>query len=104
MIVCPIYHAAKKDLGSPNEEWGVDQQLISKLKEEYKKERKGKKSSKYGMNTPDRWQSKTLLLLTNVDQKSLETEFSLAICSLNGDKWQSKTLFLKFFDLCLSFV
>ncbi|XP_045179934.2 striatin-3-like isoform X7 [Mercenaria mercenaria] len=35
----------KKDLGSPNEEWGVDQQLISKLKEEYKKERKGKKAT-----------------------------------------------------------
>ncbi|XP_064600023.1 striatin-3-like isoform X2 [Liolophura sinensis] len=35
--------AEKKDL-SPNEEWGVDQQLISKLKEEYKKERKTKKS------------------------------------------------------------
>lgn len=34
----------KKDLGSPNEEWGVDQQLISKLKEQYKQERKGKKS------------------------------------------------------------
>ncbi|WAR18710.1 STRN3-like protein [Mya arenaria] len=33
-----------KDLGSPNEEWGVDQQLISKLKEEYKKDRKGKKT------------------------------------------------------------
>ena len=32
----------KKDL-SPTEEWGVDQQLISKLKEQYKKERKGKK-------------------------------------------------------------
>lgn len=46
--MCPLYHTAKKDLGSPNEEWGVDQQLISKLKEEYKKERKGKKSSKYG--------------------------------------------------------
>ena len=45
--VCPIYHTAKKDLSSPNEEWGVDQQLISKLKEEYKKERKGKKSSEY---------------------------------------------------------
>ena len=74
MIVCPIYHAAKKDLGSPNEEWGVDQQLISKLKEEYKKERKGKKSSKYGMNTPDRWQSKTLLSM-DIDQKSLETVF-----------------------------
>ena len=32
----------KKDL-SPSEEWGVDQQLISRLKEQYKKERKGKK-------------------------------------------------------------
>ncbi len=31
----------KKDL-SPSEEWGVDQQLISKLKEQYKKDRKGK--------------------------------------------------------------
>ena len=82
MIVCPIYHAAKKDLGSPNEEWGVDQQLISKLKEEYKKERKGKKSSKYGMNTPDRRQSKTLLLSTNVDQKSsqMATNGNLKCC------------------------
>ena len=33
----------KKDL-SPSEEWGVDQQLISKLKEQYKKERKSKKA------------------------------------------------------------
>jgi hypothetical protein len=33
----------KRDL-SPSEEWGVDQQLISKLKEQYKRERqKGKK-------------------------------------------------------------
>ncbi|XP_013409886.1 striatin-3 isoform X2 [Lingula anatina] len=39
----------KKDL-SPNEEWGVDQQLISKLKEQYKKERKGKK----GIQRPKR--------------------------------------------------
>lgn len=35
-------YVEKKDL-SPTEEWGVDQQLISKLKEQYKKERKGKK-------------------------------------------------------------
>ncbi|KAL4238704.1 hypothetical protein ACF0H5_003411 [Mactra antiquata] len=35
----------KKELGSPNEEWGVDQQLISKLKEEYKKERKTRKTT-----------------------------------------------------------
>ena len=32
----------KKDL-SPSEEWGVDEKLISKLKEQYQKERKGKK-------------------------------------------------------------
>ena len=30
--------------------------------------------------TPDRWQSKTLILSTNVDQISLETAFSIAIC------------------------
>ena len=35
---------------------------------------------------------------TNVDQKSLETEFSIAICRPTGDKWQSKTLFLANFD------
>ena len=35
-----------------------------------------------------------LILSTNVDQKSLETEFSIAICRPTGDKWQSKTLFL----------
>ena len=34
----------------------------------------------------------------NVDRKSLETEFSIAICRLIGDKWQSKTLFLAVFD------
>jgi len=43
---CSLSHTAKKDLESPNEEWGVDQQLISKLKEKYKNERKGKKTSK----------------------------------------------------------
>ena len=35
-----------------------------------------------------------LTLATNGDQKSLETEFSIAICRQTGDKWQSKTLFL----------
>ena len=35
---------------------------------------------------PGRRQSKALILLTNIDQKSL------------GDKWQSKTLFLGIFD------
>ena len=52
----------------------------------------------------NRWQSKTLRLLTSVDQKSLETEFSIAICRLTGDKWQSKTLFLVIFDPPLSAV
>lgn len=45
-MCCSLSHTAKKDLESPNEEWGVDQQLISKLKEKYKNERKGKKTSK----------------------------------------------------------
>ena len=49
-------------------------------------------------NTPGRRQLKTPILLRNVDQKSLETEFSIAICRHTGDKWQSKTLFLSIFD------
>ena len=44
--------------------------------------------------TPGRRQSKTLILSTNADQKSLETEFVIVICRPTGDKWQSKTLFL----------
>ena len=44
--------------------------------------------------TPGRRQSKTSMLLTNIDQKSLETEFLIAICRPTGDKWQSKMLFL----------
>ena len=47
--------------------------------------------------TPGRRKSKTLIPLRNVDKKSLETEFSIAICRLTGDKWQSKTLFLAIF-------
>ena len=39
-----------------------------------------------------------LILSTNVDQKSLETEFSIAICRPTGDKWQSETPFLSIFD------
>ena len=31
-------------------------------------------------NTPGWRKLKTLILLTNVDQKSLETEFAIAIC------------------------
>ena len=52
----------------------------------------------------DRRQSKTLILSTNVDQKLLETEFSIAIFRPNGDKWQSKTLFLAIFGPCSSIV
>ena len=38
------------------------------------------------------------ILSRNVDKKSLETEFLIAICRNTGDKWQSKTLFLSIFD------
>ena len=55
-------------------------------------------------HTPGRLQLKTLILLTTVDQKELETAFSIAICPPIGDKWQSKTLFLAIFDLCSSIV
>ena len=53
--------------------------------------------------TTDRRQSKTLLLSTNVDQKSIEVNFPIAICRRTGDchlspDWQSKTLFLSIFD------
>ena len=44
--------------------------------------------------TPGRRQSKTPIQSRNVDQKSIETLFSIAICRPTGDKWQSKTLFL----------
>ena len=55
-------------------------------------------------STPGRHQSKTLILSINIDKKSLETEFSIAICRQIGDKWQSKTLFLSIFDQRLSIV
>ena len=54
--------------------------------------------------TPDRWQSKKLIFTTNVDQKSLEIVFSIAICRQSVDKCQSKTLFLTIFDLRSSIV
>ena len=66
--------------------------------EEYKDEKK------VSISTPDRRQSKTLILSTTVDQKLLKTEFSIVICHLTGDKWQSKTLFLAIFDPCSSIV
>ena len=54
--------------------------------------------SKYTMwfNTPGRRQSKTPILSRNVDQKSLETVFPIAICRPNDDTWQSKTLYYWF--------
>ena len=39
-----------------------------------------------------------------MDQKSLETVLSIAICRQSGDKWQSKSLFLTIFDLRSSMV
>ena len=50
------------------------------------------------VNTPGRRQSKTPILSRNVDQKSIETAFSIAICRPTDDKWKSKTLFLSIFD------
>ena len=47
--------------------------------------------------TPGRRQSKTPIPMRNVDQKSIETVFSIAIYPHTGDKWQSKTLFLAIF-------
>ena len=38
------------------------------------------------------------ILSRNVDKKSIETVFSIAICRHTGDKWESKTLFLSVFD------
>ena len=61
----------------------------------------------YGLvniNTPGRRQSKMLILSRNVDKKSLETEFLIAICRHTDDKWQSKTLFLLIFYQRLSIV
>ena len=46
------------------------------------------------INTPDMWQWKTIILSTNVDQRSLEAEFSIDVCCPTGDKWQSKILFV----------
>ena len=54
--------------------------------------------------TPGRRQSKTLIQPTNLDKKSLEIEFLIAICHPSGDKWQSKTLFLSIFDPSSSIV
>ena len=47
--------------------------------------------------TTGRGQSKTFILFMNVNQKLLETEFSIAICRPNGDIWQWKKLILMIF-------
>ena len=44
------------------------------------------------------------ILSRNVDQKSIETVFLIAICCPTGDKWQLKTLFLSIFYPCLAIV
>ena len=52
--------------------------------------------------TPGRRQSKTPILSRNVDQKSLETEFSIAICcQLMAIE---NTVSIDFFYLCLAIV
>ena len=61
-----------------------------------------KPSTKYRTNqpvfTPDRLQSKTLILSTNIDKKYLATEILIAICRPTGNKWQLKTRLLLIFD------
>ena len=58
----------------------------------------------YNLNTftPGRRQSITPILSRNVDQKSIETMFLIAICRPTCDRWQSKTLFVSIFDPCSS--
>ena len=48
--------------------------------------------------TPGRRYSKTPILSRNVDQQSIETVFSIAICRPTSDHWQSKTLFISICD------
>ena len=55
-------------------------------------------TSNFKGNTSARRQSKTLIRSTNIDQKSLETELSIAIYRPTSDKWQSKTLLMAIFD------
>ena len=45
-----------------------------------KKQKAFSGQKKKGLNTQDMQQSNTLILSKNVDQKSLETEFSIALC------------------------
>ena len=52
----------------------------------------------YSIDTSDKRQSKTLILSTNVDLRSLELEFLIAVCRSTDDEWQSKTQFLAICD------
>ena len=52
----------------------------------------------YLTTTSERRQSKTLILSTNVDIRSLETEILIAMCRPTDDNWQSKTLILAICD------
>ena len=49
------------------------------------------------INTPDRWQSKTLLTMDERRSKITRNSVLIAICRQPGHKWQVKTLFLKIF-------
>lgn len=67
-----MLHVDKDDLPptTDTEVWDVDQGLISKLKEQYKKERKGKKGVK----------SKCRFYLIIVRQSLREKKFSCVLC------------------------
>ena len=58
----------------------------------------------FDITTPNRRQLEMLILSTNIDEKSLDTECSIVICCHNGNKWQSKTRFLLIFDPLSSIV
>ena len=60
--------------------------------------------SVYSISTSDRRRYKTLIQSTNVDLRSFETEFSIAVCRPTGNNWQSKTLFLAICDTGSSIV
>ena len=58
---------------------------------------------KYNEFTPDRRQSKTSILSTNVYRNGKKTEFLIAISCMTGDNWQSKTLVVAISDPRLLF-
>ena len=52
----------------------------------------------YSINTSKRRQSKTLILSTNIDLRSLEIKVLIVVCRPTGNKWQSKTLVVAISD------